>query len=320
MKAAVYTRYGPPDVLTTEEIAAPELRPEDGKRVLIQVHASSTNPFDVLHRGGFLPIRPSHGWLRPRSGVLGIDVAGTILEVGRDVTRFKVGDAVYGGCFGSHAEIVRARENTLAPLPPSLTYRTAAALPTAAMTALQALRDVAHLQAGQKVLINGASGGVGHLAVQMAKAMGAHVTAVCSGPNVGWVKALGADDVIDYTRDDFTRSGLRYDVVLDSVGKRAYFDCARVLGPNGVFITENPLKVWTLLPQLGWSALVGDKRPKMHLAETTSQDLAVVSEWCDQGRLRPVIEEVYPLDQVAESHRHIEAGHTRGKVVIELRP
>ncbi len=319
MRAAVYRTYGPPEVVKIEEIAPPVLRPEDGKRVLIRVHSASTNPFDVLHRAGFLPIRPSNGWLKPKTPVLGIDVAGTIEAIGPDVTRFKVGDAVYGGCFGAHAEIVRTREDALAPLPAGLSFDQAAALPTAAMTALQGLRDVARLQSGQKVLINGASGGVGHLAVQIARALGAEVTAVCSGPNGAWVKALGADRVIDYAHEDFTRSGQRYDVVLDAVGKRSYFDCKRVLTPTGAFVTENPLKVWSLLPQLGWAALTGDKRPRMHLADTTAEDLAYISALCEQGQLRPVIEKVYPLDQTAATHRHVEAGHTKGKVVIAVR-
>ena len=319
MKAAVYRTYGPPEVVKLEEIAPPVLRPEDGKRVLIRVHSASINPFDVLHRSGFLPIRPSNGWLKPKTSVLGIDVAGTIEAIGPEVTRFKLGDAVYGGCFGSHAEFVRAREDALAPLPAGLSFDQAAALPTAAMTALQGLRDVASLQAGQRILINGASGGVGHLAVQIARALGAEVTAVCSGPNGAWVKALGADHVLDYTRVDFTRAGERYDIVYDAVGKRAYFASKRALTPAGVFVTENPLKVWSLLPQLGWAALTGDKRPRMHLADTNAQDLTFIGALCEKGQLRPVIEQVYPLNHTAATHRHVEAGHTKGKVVIAVR-
>lgn len=319
MKAATYRTYGPPEVVKLEEIAPPVLRPEDGRRVLIRVHSASVNPFDVLHRAGFLPIRPSNGWLKPKTLVLGIDVAGTIEAVGAEVTRFKVGDAVYGGCFGSHAEVLRAREDALVPLPRSLTFQQAAALPTATMTALQGLRDVAGLAAGQRVLINGAAGGVGHVAVQIAKALGAEVTAVCSSSNVGWVKDLGADHVLDYTREDFTHSGERYDVVYDSVGKRSYFESRRVLKPTGVYVTENPLKVGSMIPQLLWSALVGDKRPRMHMAEARLPDLTFVGDLCDQGKLRPVIEKVYRLDQAAEAHRHIETGHTKGKVVIDVR-
>ncbi len=316
MKAAVYRTYGPPEVVTCEDIPAPVLRPEDGKRLLIRVHAASMNPFDVLYRSGFLPIRFDQGWFRPKLPVLGIDVAGTVIAAGPEVTRFKVGDAVYGGCFGAHAEVVRAREDALAPLPQALSYEEAAALPTVAMTALQGLRDSAGLRAGQTVLVNGAAGGVGHVAVQIAKALGAEVTAVCSGPNLGWVQALGADHVIDYTRDDFTRAGKRYDVIYDAVGKRGYLESTRALKPDGVVVLENPLKVRSQLLQLGWSALRGDRRAKMHLANANANDLAAISNLCETGQLRPVIERVYPLDHTADAHRHVERGHTQGKVVI----
>lgn len=316
MKAAVYRTYGPPEVVTCEDIPAPVLRPEDSKRLLIRVHAASINPFDVLYRSGFLPIRFDQGWFRPKAPVLGIDVAGTVIAAGLEVTRFKVGDAVYGGCFGAHAEVVRAGEGALAPLPQGLSYEEAAALPTVALTALQGLRDLAGLRPGQTVLVNGAAGGVGHMAVQIAKALGAEVTAVCSGPNLGWVQALGADHVIDYTRDDFTRAGKRYDVIYDAVGKRAYLESTRALKPNGVIVLENPLKVRSQLLQLGWSALRGDNRAKMHLANANANDLAAISNLCETGQLRPVIDKVYPLDHTSDAHRHVERGHTKGKVVI----
>ncbi len=318
MRAAVYDRYGPPEVLRVAEIEPPTLADGHTDRVLIQVKAASVNPFDVFHRAGFLPIRPSHGWLKPKTPVLGIDVAGTVTAVGAAVTRFKIGDAVFGNCFGSHAEVVRARVTALAPLPQGLTFADAAALPTAALTALQGLRTVAAVKPGQRVLVNGASGGVGHLAVQIAKALGAHVTAVCSGANVAWVQALGPDRVIDYTREDFTRAGERYDLVYDAVGKRTYFACKPVLAETGVYITENPLKTWSMIPQLILSAAIGDKRPRMHLAEANEADMAEIADLCAQAKLRPVIDRSYRLDQIAEAHRHVERGHTKGKVVIDV--
>lgn len=318
MRAAVYDRYGPPDVLRVAEIEPPTIEAAHADRVLIRVHAASMNPFDVFHRAGFWPIRPSHGWLKPKTPVLGIDVAGTITAVGPAVTRFKVGDAVFGNCFGAHAEVVRARTTALAPLPAGLSFTQAAALPTAALTALQGLRAVAAVAPGQRVLVNGASGGVGHLAVQIAKAIGADVTAVCSGANVAWVQALGADRVIDYTREDFTRGSARYDLVYDAVGKRTYFACKPVLAERGVYITENPLKAWSTIPQLILSAIVGDKRPRMHVAEGNEADLTEIADLCLQGKVRPMIECAYRLDQIADAHRHIERGHTRGKVVIDV--
>ncbi|GAP15980.1 NADPH:quinone reductase [Longilinea arvoryzae] len=319
MKAAVYHRYGPPEVLSIEEIAAPEIQAEGHEdRVLIEVHAAAMNPFDVLHRSGFLPVRPSAGWFAPKYPVLGIDVAGTVAAVGKNVTRMQVGDAVYGICLGTHAGFVRAHERTVAKMPANLTFTQAAAIPTAALTALQGLRDFGQVVAGQNVLINGASGGVGHFAVQIAKSFGAQVTAVTSTPNLEWMPALGADRWIDYTREDFTRSGPKYDLIYDAVAKRRYFECKPALTPSGLYLTENSLKPKFQFFQVIFSLLRGDQRVRTHMARPNAEDLDFLRSLVEDGKLKPVIGKVYPLDEIVAAHRHLEGGHARGKIVIQV--
>lgn len=299
MKAAVYSCYGPPDVLHLVGIEAPTLTASHTKPVLVRVRVASVNPFDVYHRSGFLPIRPSHGWLRPTSGVLGIDVAGVVGAVGSEVAGLNVGDRVFGNCLGAHGEVVRARASGLVQLPESLSCHDAAALPTAALTALQGMRDVVAVSDGQQVLINGGSGGVGHLAVQIAN-------------------ILGADRALDYTHTDITREAKRYDLIYDAVGKCTYFACKRVLAPDGLFITENPLKVWNQLRQLAYAAATGDRRVKMHLAEAHEPDLTWIAERAATGSLRPVIERVCAPADIVAAHRHVEASHTKGKVLVAI--
>ena len=212
MRAAIYSTYGPPEVIGIKDVEQPSIKEQD--RVLIRVHSASVNTLDHLYRKGYLPTRMDNGLTKPKNHILGIDVAGTIEAVGDDVRKFKVGDHVFGSCFGSHAEYVAPRENFLSHMPKNITFEEAAAIPCAAQTALQALRDVAQVKQGQRVLIYGASGGVGHFAVQLANYFGAEVTAVCSTSNLDWVKELGAQYVIDYTKEDFTDNGNKYDIII----------------------------------------------------------------------------------------------------------
>ncbi len=321
MRAAINRQYGPPEVVRIEEVAKPVIGPEHADRVIVKVHSASINPFDYIIRSGYLPVRLLGGKLKPDTTLLGVDVAGTVDAVGPAVTRFKVGDRVFGGCLGSHAEYVRAREGSLTLLPASMSYDQGAALSCAATTALQALRDVAHVQPGQRVLIYGASGGIGHFAVQLAKHFGAHVTAVCSTGNLGWVKALGADEVIDYTQTDFAKTGRRYDLIHDTVGKRTYAGCKRALTPGGLYISEHFFTPFPAqLPQLLWAKLTRDRRFQIHIAKPNTEDLNCFRELIEAGELRPVIEQVYPLEQIAAAHRHIEGRHTKGKVIVQVAP
>lgn len=316
MRAAIYRSYGSPEVLEITDVEQPCIQDDD--RVLIRVHSASVNPYDYLHRKGYLPVRIANGLTKPKQHKLGVDVAGTIEAVGRSVHRFKVGDHVFGSCLGSYAEYVCPRQTSICLMPKNATFQEAAAIPCAALTALQALRDVAEIKQGQKVLIYGASGGIGHFAVQLARCFGAEVTAVCSTANLAWVKGLGADDVIDYTREDFADNGQKYDIILDAVGKRTFFSCLRSLTETGVYITEHPIYPKYHPVQLLISAWIGRKKAKVHLTKPNDRDLDFLRGLVEEAKVRPVIEKCYPLDQIVEAHRHVESGHTRGKVVIEI--
>lgn len=320
MKAFRYERYGPPEVLELREVEKPAVTDEG---VLVRVHASSVNPVDWHSLTGdpYL-VRLQAGLLEPKIGVLGVDFAGTVESVGRDVQRFRPGDEVFGGRSGAFAEYVCVPEGRgVVPKPANLTFEQAAALPVAAITALQALRDKGRIQSGQRVLVNGASGGVGTFAVQIAKALGAEVTGVCSTPNVDLVRSIGADDVVDYTQEDFTLRGERYDLMLDVAGNRSWSDCKRVLEEEAVVVIVGGPKTNRWIGPLGhvaWVRLVtlrGSRRAFPFLAKITKDSLEGVAELAQAGKVTPVIDRGYDFSELPEALRYLGAGHARGKVV-----
>jgi NADPH:quinone reductase-like Zn-dependent oxidoreductase len=319
MKAAVYTRYGPPDVVQIKDIE--KSVPKDDE-VLLRIRAASVNPYDWhFMRGTPYAVRIIAGLSKPKVIRLGADVAGQIDAVGKNVTQFKPGDEVFGWCRGSFAEYVCASESVLIIKPDNVTFEQAASVPIAAFTALQGLRDKGKIQAGQKVLVNGASGGVGTFGVQIAKSFGADVTGVCSTRNLDMVGSIGADRVIDYTQEDFTKTGQRYDLILDTVGNHSLSALKRVLNPKGICVMAGgPSGWWKMglarsIKALVWSQLGSQKLVGM-LAKSSKEDLTVMRELMEAGKVIPVIDRRYGLGEVAEAIRYLEEGHARGKVVI----
>ncbi|MEZ5458192.1 MAG: NAD(P)-dependent alcohol dehydrogenase [Steroidobacteraceae bacterium] len=322
MRAAVHRCYGGPDVIRIEAIAPPPLAPD---RMLVRVQAAAMNPLDkhYLHGTPYL-LRLSAGLGRPGDSRMGVDFAGTVEAVGSDVTRFKPGDVVFGGADGAFGEFVSVREGgSIARVPAGVAPEQAASLPIAAVTALQALRDHGRLAPGQRVLVNGASGGVGHFAVQLAKGMGAHVTGVCSTRNVGMVRALGADVVIDYTREDFTAGAQRYDLIIDSIGNHPRSALRRVLTDDGahVQVGQSGMGHWIdpLLGPLGallWSQFTS-QRWEFMLARIDAGDLAYLAQQVAAGKLRAVIDRRYPLAELPAAMRYLETGRVRGKLLID---
>jgi len=319
MKAIVYTQYGPPDVLQFTEVATPT--PADNE-VLIKLCAASVNPLDwYLMRGEPFLARPMMGGLlKPKVTRPGVDLAGQVEAVGRNVTQFKPGDEVFGACRGAFAEYACAIEDKLALKPANISFEDAAAVPVAAITALQGLRDKGRIQQGQKVLVDGASGGVGTFAVQIAKSFGAEVTAVCSTRNVDRARSLGADHVIDYTREDFTRSGQRYDLILGANAYHSIFDYRRALNQDGIFVGAGGrgglvqmLQAMLLVILL---SLIGRKKIYLFLAKVNKKDLVFLKDLLEARKIVPVIDRRYPLSRVAEALRYLEEGHAQGKVVI----
>jgi NADPH:quinone reductase-like Zn-dependent oxidoreductase len=294
--------------------------------VLIKVHAASVNPLDWHYmRGKPYIMRATSGFGAPDDIQLGVDFAGTVESVGKSVKRFKPGDDVFGGRDGAFAEYVNVRENgALALKPANVTFEQAAAVPVAGITALQALRDKGKIQPGQKVLINGASGGVGTFAVQIAKAFGAEVTGVCSTRNVAMVRSIGADHVIDYTREDFTKGSLRYDLIVDNVGTHSLSEYRRVLNPQGALVMVGGPNDGRWIGPLSASIkamLVGpfvSQKLVFILAQLKQGDLDVLRDLMQTGKLTPVIDRRYKLSETAEAIRYIEEGHARGKVIITL--
>ena len=319
MKAITCSKYGPPEVLKCEEIEKPTAGDDE---VLIEVRAASVNPLDQLFRGTSYLIRILTGLRKPKDPRVGHDVAGRVEAVGRNVTRFKPGDEVFGSCLGAFAEYACTPESALVIKPGNVTFEQAASAPVAAVTALQGLRDKGRIQPGQKVLINGAAGGVGTFAVQIARSFGAEVTGVCSTRNVDMVRSIGADRVIDYTREDFTKVRQRYDVIFDCIGNHSLSACRRVLNTHGVcVIVGGPSNVWIVLTRalkalvLSWFV---NQQFGMFIAKLNKEDLAVISELMESGKVTPVIDRRYRLAEVPEALRYLEERHARGKVVIVL--
>lgn len=322
MRAIVYDRYGSPDVVELKEIDPPV--PKDDQ-VLVRVHASSVNPIDWHRlRGQPVFMRASEGLLKPKNTGLGADLAGRVEAVGRDVTLAQPGDEVFGMSIRTLAEYVAVPEEGVVPKPANLTFEQAAAVPLAALTALQGLRDKGGIEAGQKVLVNGAAGGVGTFAVQLAKAFGADVTGVCSTRNVELVRSIGADHVFDYTREDFTRGGDRYDLILDAVANRSLRALGRVLTPDGVVAVAGAAKgrsggkpvLFVVRAML--TRRFRSQRVVPYLATRKRDDLLLLKELIEAGKVTPVIDRTYPLAQVPEAIRYLEEGHARGKVVIAV--
>jgi NADPH:quinone reductase-like Zn-dependent oxidoreductase len=320
MKAAIYTSYGPPEVVRIAEVEKPV--PKDDE-VLIKVRAASVNPLDWrIMKGKPALLRLFFGLRKPRSGRPGVDVAGEVEAVGKEVTQFKPGEAVFGACPAAIAEYACTRESKIAMKPESVTFEQAASVNVAGLTALQGLRDKGKIQAGSKVLINGAAGGVGTFAVQIAKSFGAQVTGVCSTRNIDMVKSIGADEVIDYTQHDFTMTNQRYDLILECVGNHSFSACRRVLNPGGRFVIvggpHDPSMMDLLAPML--QALVlslfGNQKAVMFIARASQADLTFLGELIATGKLKPVIDKRYSLSEAADAIRHVEEGHARGKVII----
>jgi NADPH:quinone reductase-like Zn-dependent oxidoreductase len=320
MKAIVRTQYGPPDEVQFTEVATPT--PADGE-VLIKLYAASVNPLDLYRMRGAPLVRLIPGLRTPKQMVLGCDIAGRVEAVGRHLKQFQLGDEVFGVTGfegGGFAEYVCAPEDKLAPKPANISFEDAAAVPIAAITALQGLRDKGRIQPGQKVLVEGASGGVGTFAVQIAKSFGAEVTAVCSTRNMDTARSIGADHVMDYTREDFTQNGQRYDLILAANAHHSIFDYRRALSPDGIYVAAGGgaariLQALLLGPFL---SRIGRKKIRFFIAKINQKDLVFLKDLLEAGKVTPVIDRRYPLSDGAEALRYLEEGHAQGKVVITV--
>ena len=318
MKAIQFTEYGSPDVLQLKEVEKPT--PKENQ-VLVKVHAASANALDWhMMRGSPFLVRLGGGLRNPKDPRLGADIAGQVEAVGAAVTEFQPGDEVFGVCAGGFAEYACTPAKNLVLKPSNLSFEAAAAVPVAALTAVQGLRDKGHIQARQKVLINGAGGGVGTFAVQIAKTFGAEVTAVCGTHNLEMVRSLGADHVIDYSKEDFTKNEQRYDLIIAANGYHWIFDYRRALSPNGIYVVLGG-SMAQLLQALLLGSLVsrfGNKKMGFLLSHAEQADLVFIKELLESGKVKPVIDKRYPLSETAEAIRYLEAGHARGKVVITV--
>ncbi len=315
MRAVVQVGYGSADVIESREVDRPSVADDE---VLVRVHAASLAAGDYFGMRGFpFPIRMVVGFPRPKKDhVVGLDLAGCVEAVGRSVTRFKPGDEVFGEGHGACAELACAPEAMLALKPRELSFEQAAALPTSGATALQALRDHGKVQPGQRVLVNGASGGVGTFAVQIAKVLGADVTGVCSTGNVEAVRSIGADHVIDYTGEDFTQGEARYDVILDNVASHSFAAYRRVLRPGGTLLPSSGHAGMGYIFKAFLLSLFVRRQGRPFVARANGDDLDTLGELVEAGRITPVIDRTYPLDETAEAFRYLDQGHARGKVVV----
>jgi len=325
MKAITYQNFGSPDILKCEEIDKPA--PADDE-VLVKIHAASINPLDWKSmKGGSFLFRLLFSLGKPKIKRPGVDLSGQVEAVGRSVTQFKPGDAVFGTGYGAFAEYANSKSVTglksvLILKPDNVTFEQAAAAPIAGLTALQGLRDKAHLQPGQKVLVNGAAGGVGTFAVQIARSFGAQVTGVCSTKNVDMVRSIGAQQVIDYTQQDFTESGESYDIIFDCIGNHSLSACRRVLSPKGVFVMVGGPADVPLLPLLG--RMIGllllspfiNHKLVFFIAKSNPADLTTLADLMANGKVTPVIDRCYKLSEAPDAFRYMELGHARGKVLI----
>ena len=330
MKAIVFTEYGSPDVLQLKEVAKPT--PKDNE-ILVRVHATPVNYGDLTARNFanlsssefnmptplWLPARMSFGWNKPKINILGSELAGEVEAVGKKVKKFKPGDQVFaytGMNMGANAEYLCLPEAGIVALKPAnLTYEEASTLPYGAIMALSLLRKV-NIQPGQKVLIHGASGGIGSMAVQIAKHFGAEVTGVCGTPRLEYVKSLGADRVIDYTEDDFTRNGETYDLIFDILGRSSFSRIKHSLKPNGIYLLAS-YKMKQLF-QMFWTSMFGSQKVICAMASEKSEDLVFIKELVEAGKIKTIIDKCYPLEQAAEAHRYVESGLKKGPVVITL--
>lgn len=332
MKAIVFTEYGSPDVLKIKEVAKPT--PKDNE-ILVKVHATPVNYGDLTARNFgnlsssefnmpaplYLPARMSFGWNKPKVNILGSELVGEVEVVGKNVTKFKVGDQVFaylGMNMGANAEYICIPESgTVALKPANLSYEEAATLPYGAIMATSLLGK-ANIQRGQKILINGASGGIGSMAVQLAKYFGAEVTGVCGTPRLEFVKSLGADKVIDYTKEDFTQNGETYDLIFDILGRSSFSKLRRSLKPNGIYLLAS-YKMKALLQML-WTSITGSKQKVIcAFANETPESLVFVKKLVEEGKVKTIIDKCFPMEQTAEAHRYVEQGHKQGNVVITIR-
>ena len=317
MKAIVYSRYGAPDVLELRDVEVPI--PKDNE-VRIKVHASTVTPMDYRFRAGTTFIaRLMTGIREPKKSytILGVELAGEVDAAGKDAELFNEGDQVFaGGLPGTHAEYVCMPESKVARKPTNMTFEEAAAVPFGAVTALRFLRDYGHIQNGHKVVVNGASGGVGTFAVQLAKHFGAEVTGVCGTSNLDMVRSIGADDVIDYTREDFVENTNTYDIVFDAVGKRSFGQCRRSLKNNGVYLST--VATVQLMFQMLRTSIIGAKKAVFTMPPLRQEDLLYLKDLIESGAVKSVIDRQYPLEQAAEAHMYAETGHAKGKIILSI--